>query len=59
MDLKVTRAIIDAIHSGELEKVETEQLEVFGLHVPKTCPGVDPEVLMPANTWQNKVTYSL
>jgi len=31
MSLKNTRAIIDAIHSGELAKVPTETLEVFGL----------------------------
>eukprot|EP00331_Platyophrya_macrostoma_P023818 CAMPEP_0176439754 /NCGR_PEP_ID=MMETSP0127-20121128/20148_1 /TAXON_ID=938130 /ORGANISM="Platyophrya macrostoma, Strain WH" /LENGTH=116 /DNA_ID=CAMNT_0017824117 /DNA_START=1 /DNA_END=351 /DNA_ORIENTATION=- len=57
MDLRVTRAIIDAIHSGELEKTPTEQLEIFGLHVPTSCPGVDSEVLMPINTWQNKDEY--
>lgn len=58
MDLKVTRAIIDAIHSGELEKVPTQQLEVFGLHVPTSCPGVDSDVLLPINTWQNKDEYN-
>mmetsp|Transcript_23805 Transcript_23805/g.3955 ORF Transcript_23805/g.3955 Transcript_23805/m.3955 type:complete len:281 (-) Transcript_23805:187-1029(-) len=37
MDLKSTRAIIDAIHSGELENTETETLPVFNLEVPKHC----------------------
>ena len=55
MDLKITRAIIDAIHSGELEKVPTQEMDIFGLHIPTSCPGVDADVLFPINTWQNKV----
>jgi phosphoenolpyruvate carboxykinase (ATP) len=31
MSLKNTRAIIDAIHSGELEKVATKPMDIFGL----------------------------
>jgi len=55
--LKYTRAIIDAIHSGELEKVSTEQMPVFGLQVPTSCPGVPSEILFPRNTWTNKEEY--
>lgn len=55
MDLKITRAIIDAIHSGELEKVPTQQMDIFGLHIPTSCPGVNSDVLIPSNTWQDKV----
>jgi phosphoenolpyruvate carboxykinase (ATP) len=31
MSLKSTRAIIDSIHNGELEKVPTKTLDIFGL----------------------------
>lgn len=55
--LKHTRAIIDAIHSGELEKAETETMPVFGLKVPKHCSGVPDEALMPKNTWSDKQDY--
>eukprot|EP01133_Synstelium_polycarpum_P009154 gene9154-10740_t len=56
--LPYTRAIIDAIHSGELEKVATTPMEVFGLHVPTSCPGVPTEILMPANTWADRAKFT-
>ena len=49
--LKYTRAILDAIHSGELAKVEYENYEIFNLAVPKTCAGVPAELLNPRNAW--------
>lgn len=55
--LKYTRAIIDAIHSGELAKIDTEVLPVFGLHVPVACPGVPHEMLTPRNVWKDKESY--
>ena len=57
MNLPETRKIIDAIHSGELANVPTETMEVFGLHIPKECPGVRSEILVPKNTWGNKDEY--
>jgi ATP-dependent phosphoenolpyruvate carboxykinase len=51
ISLKYSRAIIDAIHSGELSKVEYEKYEIFGLSIPKSCPGVPAEILNPAKTW--------
>ncbi|KAF6791743.1 phosphoenolpyruvate carboxykinase [Colletotrichum sojae] len=49
--LKYTRAILDAIHSGELANVEYETYETFNLQVPKTCPGVPSELLNPKAAW--------
>lgn len=49
--LKYTRAILDAIHSGELAKQEYETYEVFNLQVPKSCPGVPSELLNPKAAW--------
>lgn len=49
--LKYSRAIIDAIHSGELAKAEYETYPTFNLQIPKTCPGVPSEILNPAKTW--------
>jgi len=49
--LKYTRAILDAIHSGELADQEYEVYETFNLSVPKTCPGVPDELLNPAKGW--------
>ncbi|KAH7264973.1 phosphoenolpyruvate carboxykinase-domain-containing protein [Fusarium redolens] len=49
--LKYTRAILDAIHSGDLANVEYENYEVFNLQVPKTCPNVPSELLNPSKAW--------
>jgi phosphoenolpyruvate carboxykinase (ATP) len=58
MSLKYTRAIIDAIHSGELENASTIQLPVFGFNVPTSCSGVPTEILNPIDTWANKEDYN-
>jgi phosphoenolpyruvate carboxykinase (ATP) len=57
MSIKHTRAIIDAIHSGELEKAEYAEDPIFGLAVPKSCSNVPVEVLTPKNTWADKAKY--
>ncbi|KEY67680.1 hypothetical protein S7711_03933 [Stachybotrys chartarum IBT 7711] len=49
--LKYTRAILDAIHSGELANVEYEHYDVFNLQVPKTCPNVPDDLLNPKKAW--------
>ena len=38
INLPHTRSIIDAIHSGELNDVETTRDEYFGLEIPTSCP---------------------
>lgn len=55
--LAYTRAIIDAIHSGELDKSPTVVEPVFGLQVPTECPGVPSEILQPRGTWKNPAAY--
>jgi phosphoenolpyruvate carboxykinase (ATP) len=57
MKLKLTRAIINAIHSGELAGVETVIDPIFGVAVPTSCPGVPSEVLIPRNTWEVKTSF--
>ena len=55
--LKYTRAILDAIHSGELAKAEFETYETFNLHVPKACVGVPNEILNPAKSWHGQADF--
>ncbi len=57
MKLKYTRAIVDAIHSGELAKWPTVTDPIFGLEVPTQCSGVPSEILQPKNTWADKAAY--
>lgn len=53
-----TRAIIDAIHSGELAKAPTQTEPTFGLAIPKSCPSVPGEILAPQTSWRDKAAYS-
>lgn len=55
--LKYTRAILDAIHSGELAKADYETYETFNLHVPRSCPGVPDELLNPAKSWTGRTSF--
>lgn len=57
MALRYTRAIIDAIHSGALQDVPYDVDPLFGLHVPKSCPNVPNELLVPRNTWRDANQY--
>lgn len=58
LSLKYTRAIIDAIHSGELASAETTEDPVFGLHVPTHCENVPADVLVPKQTWSDPEAFS-
>lgn len=57
MSLGVTRAIIDAIHSGTLSQQPFARDPIFGLDVPQTCPGVDSKILQPRATWASESQY--
>ena len=57
MKLSWTRAIIDAIHSCELEDVNFVSEPFFGLSIPKTCPGCPDEILDPKQTWADSGAY--
>ncbi|HHK41292.1 MAG TPA: phosphoenolpyruvate carboxykinase (ATP), partial [Planctomycetaceae bacterium] len=57
--LRYTRAIIDAIHSGELARAETVEDSMFGFAVPTRCPGVPSDLLVPRRTWNDPVAYDV
>jgi phosphoenolpyruvate carboxykinase (ATP) len=57
IDLKSTRAIINAIHSGSLKDVETAKDDVFGVQIPTSCDGVSSKILVPRNAWSDKGAY--
>ncbi|KAI9858364.1 MAG: Protein kinase C-like 1 [Trichoglossum hirsutum] len=50
--LKYTRAILDAIHSGELAKASFEVYGTFNLHIPTSVSGVPSEILNPRKSWK-------
>lgn len=57
IDLKSTRAIINAIHSGSLKDVDTVKDDVFGVQIPTKCEGVDSKILVPRNAWNDADAY--
>ena len=57
MKLKYTRAMITAALEGNLNSVEYQNNEVFGLSMPTSCPDVPDELLNPRNTWEDKEAF--
>jgi len=57
MKIAYTRAMIDALLMGSLKDVAYEPDPVFGLMVPKSCPGVPEQVLNPRLTWPDPAGY--
>jgi phosphoenolpyruvate carboxykinase (ATP) len=57
MSLPYTRAMVNALVDGKLAAVEFEIEPSFGLSIPKSCPGVPPELLNPRNSWKDKAAY--
>ncbi len=56
--LKYSRAIVDAINTGELAKAPTVKDERFGFEIVTECPEVPSEILQPANAWSDKEAYN-
>lgn len=57
MDLPITRRMVNAALSGELDGVECEIDPYFKVAVPKSCPGVDAAILKPVNTWDDPKAF--
>lgn len=57
INLKYTRAMITAALEGKLDDVEYDAHSVFGVMMPRNCPGVPTEILRPSNTWSSKDEY--
>ena len=57
MKLGYTRAMVTAALNGDLEKGEFVTDPFFGVAVPTAVEGVPSELLIPANTWDDKAAY--
>ena len=57
MKLAYTRAMVSAALSGALADVEYEEDPFFGVSVPKTCPNVPDDVLVPRKMWADEAEY--
>ncbi len=56
--LEVTRRLLQAALSGELDDVPTRRHPIFGLEMPRHCPGVDERLLDPAASWSDAEAYA-
>jgi len=59
ISLKDTRAIINAILNGDIDKADTVTLPVFNLEIPLSLPGVDSGLLDPRNTYSNEAAWEV
>lgn len=58
ISLPVTRNLIHAALSGELERISMHEIGELGLSVPTECPGVPSDLLDPVVYWQDKYAYT-
>lgn len=57
ISIKHTRALLNAALDGKLNDVEFTKDPIFGFEVPKTCPNVPDDVLIPSSSWADKKEY--
>ena len=57
MKLAYTRAMVTAALNGELEKGEFVTDPYFGVQVPTKVANVPDDLLIVANTWEDKAAY--
>jgi len=57
MPIQATRALLDAVLSGELEEMDFRVDPVFGFNVPIAASGVDESLLDPRSTWSDPEAY--
>lgn len=58
ISIKDTRAIIDAILDGSIEKAETKMVPVFNLEVPTALHDVNSAILDPRDTYENVADWN-
>ena len=54
ISIKYTRAILDAVLTGKLDKANYKKDPVFGFDVPTKCPDVPDDLLDPSSSWSDK-----
>lgn len=57
ISLPITRAIVEAIHSGELHNAPVAPDPVFGFDIVTKCSQVTADILLPRKTWKKPQDY--
>ena len=58
MPIRVTRRLLTAALDGSLAKADFRRDPYFGFAVPTSVPGVEPHILYPVKTWQDKAAFA-
>ena len=58
MSIADTRKCINSIFTGEIEEAHFNKDAVFGFEVPLELPGLDTDVCVPINAWDNIEEYN-
>ena len=58
MPIRVTRRLLAAALEGTLSRADFRRDPYFGFAVPTSVPGVEPHILYPVKTWQDKAEFS-
>jgi phosphoenolpyruvate carboxykinase (ATP) len=57
MPIKATRTLLSAALDGSLKNADFRTDRYFGFAVPTSVPGVEPHLLDPIKTWQDKAEF--
>jgi phosphoenolpyruvate carboxykinase (ATP) len=57
MPIKATRTLLTAALNGSLKGARFRTDPYFGFSVPTSVPGVEPHLLSPVKTWQDKAEF--
>ena len=58
MPIRVTRRLLTAALDGSLNRADFRRDPYFGFAVPTSVPGVEPHILYPVKTWQDKAAFA-
>jgi phosphoenolpyruvate carboxykinase (ATP) len=57
MPIKATRTLLTAALNGSLKNADFRTDPYFGFAVPTSVPGVEPHLLYPSKTWDDKAEF--
>jgi phosphoenolpyruvate carboxykinase (ATP) len=58
MPIRVTRRLLTAALDGSLSRADYRRDPYFGFAVPTSVRGVEPHILYPVKTWQDKAAFA-